>query len=54
MDNKLGRIHSSYVENCLHSRYTCKQSKLRDEVHRVHHHLLNTTLDKLYTKYVVL
>jgi hypothetical protein len=53
-DNRVGGIHTSYVENCFHSCDICKQTKFWDEVHKVPHQLLNATLDEICTKYVVL
>jgi hypothetical protein len=53
-DNRVGGIHTSYVENCFHSCDICKQAKLWDEVHKVPHQFLNATLDEICMKYVVL
>jgi hypothetical protein len=54
MDNRIGGIYTSYIENCFHSCNICKQAKLWNEVHRVLHQLLNATLDEICIKYVVL
>ena len=50
---RVGRIHSSYVEKCLRSCAICDNVKLWDEVYNISHHLLDVTLDKICTKYMV-
>ena len=50
---RVGGIHSSYVEKCLRSCAICDNVKLWDEVYNIPHHLLDVTLDKICTKYMV-
>ena len=50
----VGGIHRSHVEKYLCSCATCDNFKLWIEVHNIHHHLLDITLDQMCTKYIVL
>ena len=52
-DIRVGGIHSSYVGKCLRSCAICDHVKLWDEVYNIHQHLLDVTLDKICTKYMV-